>query len=261
MKKSFSLIISLLMILSLFSTTVFANASYYNVTVLDYGDMLSDEEEAYLVRKGKAYVSDMNMDIIFLTTMDAEGKSTMTYSDDVADDLIDGFGYNEDAVMFVIDLDNNVNYVNTMGRAIREINDYEVEMILDAAALADLDDYVGCMENMLDKASYVYLNDVSSSYEQSFSFFSPFSIPAGILFAIFTCAGLTAKHKEANKQTNAVNYLDNRSIAVNSRNTRFVRTYEKVHKDYYKPKESSSGGGSSHRSSSGRSHGGGGRGR
>jgi uncharacterized membrane protein YgcG len=77
---------------------------------------------------------------------------------------------------------------------------------------------------------------------------------------IIVTIALIIKHNAANKAQSSTKYLSNENYALIDKDEVFVRDYETVQRDYYKPKSSSSSsGGSSHMSSSGRSHGGGGR--
>lgn len=259
-QKVFLLLFSFLIMFTIGS--VFAETTSINghkVGVHDLANVLSDVEENELMSLGIDASKELGIDIVFLTTYDTNGKSSMTYSDDFYDGIEGPTTYGNDGILFFIDLDNDMNYVNTTGTAIKNISDYEVDKILDAAAEADLDDYIGCMENMLYAAIDSYK---TSGYTDEIYDNNPFmikNIASGLIGMVILDIILLFIHSKANRKTKASHYLENGDIIIHDKNTRYVRTYQDVQRGYYKSSSSSSGGGSSHRSSSGRSHGGGGR--
>lgn len=227
--------------------------------IYDYSEVLSSTEENKLQELGQKYADKYNIDIVFLTTNNTNGKSSMTYSDDFYDGIEGPIMYADDGILFFIDLDNNMNYVNTVGSAIIEITDIEIEKILDAAAEADLTDFYGCFENMLLESMKCYKYGTLVSFVIADVF--PVSLPIIFIsiFVVFFLSGiLIVKHNAANAKINAIRYVDKNNLKINVGTKRFIKTFDKVQRGYYSS-GSGSGGSSSHRSSSGRSHGGGGR--
>lgn len=255
-----------LFILTLVAVFVFcipniALASSYNPeTVFDYADLLTTEEEDALRNLSKEYEA-YNMSAIFLTTADAEGKTSMAYSDD----FYDNNNFKSDGVLFMIDMDNREVYVNTVGMGITIISDYEVERILDAGyTYVGNEQYFECLRGM---SNYTY--GVIDNYEESQEAVSElqWSKPAEIVLTVISGSlpapiiviiVLTVKHKKANRQISAENYMGS-DFHVKNKDVSYMGCRQEVLRGYYRQQSSSGGGGSSHRSAGGISHGGGGR--
>lgn len=235
-------------------------ASEYNQeTVFDYGDLLASEEEEVLRQLSRDY-EKYNMSAIFLTTNYAEGKTSRTYSDD----FYDNNNFKPDGVLFMIDMDNREVYVNTVGRGITIISDYEVERILDAGyTYVGNEEYFKCFKGMSD---YTYgLIEYYEEYEETGSYQQQPEISETLLTALsgsFVASAivvivLIVRHRKANRRTPAENYMGS-NFQVKNKNVIYMGCRREVLHGYYKQQNNSSGG-SSHRSSGGISHGGGGR--
>ena len=132
MKRYIYLLVAVVACILFVPKEILAN-SYNPETVFDYADLLTEEEEEdlrYLSEEFEQY----DMSVIFLTTSNAEGHTSRTYSDDFYDDN----NFKPDGVLFLIDMDNREIYVNTVGVGIDIIDDDEIEEILDAGYM-----YVG----------------------------------------------------------------------------------------------------------------------
>lgn len=260
MKKLLCFIFILILIsCSCFSTFAINYECQYD-SVYDNANLLTDEEEKSLSQIAQTYKDKFYVNVVFLTYDDAEGKSTMTYTDDFYDKL----HYNESGVLFAIDMDNREMYINTVGSCIDDFTDAEREIVFD-----NNEHYV------FNKQYYSYFDNVCQDTFQKIETDSPVSsnsstnhwaIPTltSIIVSIISMAIATviliARHNKANKQISATNYST--VYHVNDRKQNFVRTYQTVSHGYYRQSSSSGGGGgsSSHRSSGGVRHGGGGRG-
>lgn len=226
-----------------------------NLYMRDLADLLTDAEEEKLISWiNKTYGKEYN--VLFLTTNDTGGKTTMIYSDDYMDQL---FPDTDENIAFVIDMANREIYVNTMGSAITKLDDTEIDKALDLGFKKITNSkYYECMQVM----SEYCLNEL---YNKS-NFMSEYiaNLKVSLLFALIISAIIVAItiaiHNKANKRISAEKYESKESYEIIDKDAVYERSYDTVQRDYYKPKSSSSGGGSSHRSSSGRSHGGGGRG-
>ena len=232
----------------------------------DLGDLLTDSEEQELMEKFGEKCKDIHYNVLFLTTNDADGKSTIFYADDYMDEL---FPYDENNIAFVIDMDNREIHINTMGNAILCLTDAMIESGLDRGYeyIANYE-YADCLDAM---GSYcvarLYDNPDQgpSTVDLLIEGIILGLLPAAVITAILVAA-LLFRHNKANTKQATATYVSNENYSVIDKDEVFVRSYETVIKDYYKPRESSSSsgssrssGGSSHRSSSGRSHGGGSR--
>ena len=68
------------------------------------------------------------------------------------------------------------------------------------------------------------------------------AIPIALLIAVLVVIFLIIKHNSANKQPSATNYLSQDGYDIIDKQNTFVRTYETVQQNYYKPKSSNDGG-------------------
>ena len=266
MKKLFSKILICVFVV-LFATmlmpvTVHAETES-QIIVDDLANLLSSEEESLLVERTKDRLGSKNYNILFLTYDDAEGYSTMVYSDDYMDDLFP-VG-TENNIGFIIDMDNREIYINTMGGAIQSLSDYEIEEGLDIGYnYVSEQEYFECLDGMATYAIPRLGGGYNADGTLSAGSKALNGLQAGFIPSALVAAAvvgfLAISHNKANKSINPNTYVGKNNYNLINKKEKYNRTYETVQKDYYKPKSSSSGGGgSSHRSSSGRSHGGGGR--
>ena len=271
-KKGFVIIFAILLMFVMVMPipTVSAISSTYSpsekVYMCDDADLLTSSEELLLKELAREYVEHFDLNVLFLTTDHAAGKSTMVYSDDYMDELFPSGVENN--IAFVIDMDNREIYINTMGIAIQRMYDSEIEEALDLGYEYITDgDYYNTMSAM---ASYCLDNIVNNrttstdNYDDGEEGFVTYMIWPGLLVAGIATGlfvfFMISNHNAANQAQSATKYLSTENYKVSDKDEILIKTYETVQRDYYKPKSSSSGGGgSSHRSSSGRSHGGGGR--
>ena len=232
------------------------------IIVDDLANLLSSEEEDLLVERAKDRLGSKNYNILFLTYDDADGYSTMVYSDNYMDDLFPAG--TENNIGFIIDMDNREIYINTMGGAIQSLSDYEIEEGLDVGYnYVSEQEYFECLDGM---AAYA-IPRLGGGYNADGSLSNSSKVVNGLKTGLVPSALITAvvvgilaiSHNKANKSINSNTYVGRDDYNLINKKEKYNRTYETVQKDYYKPKSSSSGGGSSHRSSGGRSHGGGGR--
>ena len=226
-----------------------------NIYMRDLADLLTSDEETKLIEWIRKEYKNNQYNILFLTTNNTDGKSTMVYSDDYMDQL---FPNTDENIAFVIDMSNREIYVNTMGTTIQKLDDADIDRALDLGFKKITDSkYYDCMKVM----SEYCLNDLCGKS----NFFATFTsnMVGCILFALIATVVviiiLLLMHRKANKAIQAAQYESKEDYEIIDKDVVYERSYQTVQRDYYKPKSSGSSGGSSHRSSSGRSHGGGGR--
>lgn len=231
-------------------------AEYESETVFDMADLLTENEEASLEKMAKKY-ERYDVSIIFMTTDNAEGKTTQNYSND----FYDSHNFRPDGVMFSIDMDNREIYIDTVGRCIEMITDDMVDSALEVSySYATDGEYEACLSLMGDIICSTIEeceNPLLAAVKPSF-----FTIVVMLVAAVVVVIVLLVKHYKDNSTVAAEHYMGN-DFSVKNINTVFMGVRKEVLKDYYaEPKESSSGGSgggsSSHTSSSGVSHGGGG---
>lgn len=238
--------------------------------VYDFADLLTDKEEQNLSKIAREQSSKYGIALNFLTYSDSFGKSTMVFTDDFYDYYI---GMETSGILLAVDMDNRQVYINTVGSAISNIDDNEIDSILDDTfSYATDGDYYGFFVNTLDKSLYAYSNGDSSANYEPYDYgdgygvinsapnkFIPTitSLIVSVVVTVVIVLILLLIHNKNNKAPSASTYMGD-NFKVISRQEHFMGVRHEVLHDYYKPSESSGGGGSSHSSGGGGSHGGGG---
>ena len=118
MRKKICVITLLLMFVVLLTFPQSVKASTDNEIIFDYANLLSSEDEDNLIKLAEKF-EKYDMTAVFLTTNDALGKSSMTYSDD----FYDTHDFKPDGILFMIDMDNREVYINTVGKCIDLLSD------------------------------------------------------------------------------------------------------------------------------------------
>lgn len=263
--KFLSILFALMIALSFVPLNINATTEY-RVDFFDNANLIDDADEEKIIQMAEAYKNSLEMDIVYVTTNNTNFKESMEYADDFYDGIESAHTYNENGILFLIDLYNSEVYISTAGRAIDLMSDEEIETALDEFFYARGDnDYASAMyamsENAFENMSYWDQKGADTIwYKLKLStdqIVGGFGLTGALL--IFLCI----KHNKSNEVLSAVNYIDENGYKINKKNVRFIKEYPIVRRNYYREKSNSSGGrhssGSSHRSSSGRSHGGGGR--
>ena len=170
MKKVFSLLISALLFMSLFSVNAFA----YDITLDDAAELFSDDEIKTITKISDALALESDFSVAVVTTDDAEGKSAQEYADDYYDSLIFDSGWSENGFLILIDMDNRELYFSTAGECILTYSDSAVESILDSGYEYIADRYYAdCVVAMLERAESIYDNYDGNNYyipdEEDFS--------------------------------------------------------------------------------------------
>ena len=251
--------------------------------VFDYADVLTSGEEEEITNAFKARNDAYGLDFVFVTTNDTQGKGEVQYSDDFYDE--GGFGYDENhsGIMLLMDIDNRKVYINTVGSALAEINDVEIEVILDKIfEYMDDEKYKDACLAFLDASIEAYTSskydDVNySDYENSrpqsdwlspvFGDSNPDSaasyfrkpyvslpIAAGIALIIVLIIAFARRPKMT---AGSSTYMAKNSFSVKHQSDVFLGRHTVTR--HIDSGSGGSHGGSSHMSSGGISHGGGGR--
>lgn len=145
MKKVFGM---LLLALFLMGAGVLADSGVY-----DRGELFTSEETAELEAEAAKVAQEYDMNIILLTTADAEGMSSAAY----AEDFYESGNYHQNdakgGIVLLIDMEHRELNLVTYGDMIYYITDEREESIYDAGfdEVAD-GQYGDCMEEMLDAA-------------------------------------------------------------------------------------------------------------
>ncbi len=249
---------------------------------------LFTDREAEELEKAAAEVSDeTGLDVVIVTTDDAQGKDSQEYADDFYD--AGGFGKGRDysGILYLIDMDNRELTLSTSGEAIRIFTDSRIETMLDHVYAEVSDgDYAASAEVFLeDVGYYVQAGIVAGQYNYDTETgqisvyrritLSEFLLAAGIALIV---AGIASRNvvRQYNMEENAQQIANhNMAYRADSKFTydvsrdslidKFVTTAiiaaaaSSASRSSHSSSHSSSSRSSTHHSSSGRSHGGGSR--
>jgi len=246
--------------------------------VYDQAGLFSNQEVIQLEEKIDGLIAELQLDIVVVSTSDAEGKTSRAYADDFYD--INGFGIGSeyDGLLYLIDMDNRKAYISTSGAAIDYFTDARIELILDHAEpyLINSDYYRSAVAFLDDVSKYVSSGVPEGQYrvdeseiglmarlKRSLSFSPVYLLISMGIAAIIV--GIMASRNRGTVKTSAVTYLDKNSTNLVHSEDKLINTHisqTKIHT----PSSGGPGGASSagsrsttHRSGSGRTHGGGGR--
>jgi len=125
--------------------------------VFDQADLFSEEEEQALEDQIAEIKSRARLDLVVVTTEDAQGKASRSYADDFYDTGGFGIGKNYDGMLFLIDMDNREIYISTAGAMQRFLTDSRIESMLDHAYdYVQRGDYAGAATQAMEDAESWY---------------------------------------------------------------------------------------------------------
>lgn len=247
--------------------------------VVDNAGLLDSGEISELNRQIQNLRSELELEIVIVTTYGTGGKGVQAYADDFYDQNGYGYGSNNTGILLLLDMDSREWYMSTCGDAIYIFTDYGLEQLGEEilpwlsdgeyyraflAWLSGLSPYVKAYRNGSPIDGYVPPDAYDSPYGDEIYHYEdhvgirvrpfPVALVIGLIAALVTILVMRAKMNTAKLQSGAVDYLKKGSFHLRRRSDMFL--YSRVTKTA-RPKESSGGGGSSvHRSSGGVSHGG-----
>ena len=247
--------------------------------VVDNAGLLDSGEISELNRQIQNLRSELELEIVIVTTYGTGGKGVQAYADDFYDQNGYGYGSNNTGILLLLDMDSREWYMSTCGDAIYIFTDYGLEQLGEEilpwlsdgeyyraflAWLSGLSSYVKAYRNGSPIDGFVPPDAYDSPYGDEIYHYEdhvgirvrpfPVALVIGLIAALVTILVMRAKMNTAKLQSGAVDYLKKGSFHLRRRSDMFL--YSRVTKTA-RPKESSGGGGSSvHRSSGGVSHGG-----
>lgn len=231
--------------------------------IYDEANLLSEDDEASLLKKLEKYSEKYSADIAIVTTDDAGGLSSQAYADAYAEKIGQSMSRDEyPGILFLIDMDNRQIYMATQGQAMNYYDDYRINKVLDNCYNHITDgDYKGTCDAFL-KGVRDYMGRSTSKSARM----DAFGVLIRLIIAIVIGAVVTfvmVFRRGGRVTTNSRTYFDASGSHLDAKEDRFVnRTVTRRHIE--KPKgggggHGGSGGGGVHMSSGGGTHGGGGR--
>ena len=153
MKRIISLLFSVFLFIS-FSALTFA----YESKVEDNANLFTSGEFEQITSDAADFTASKDISLAILTIDYAQGLSSEEYANDYIDNLIDSEGWNEDCMLFMIDMDNRNVWISTTGRA--ENIYYDVDSVIDGGYDYLVNgEYGQCILGMIETArneSYFY---------------------------------------------------------------------------------------------------------
>ncbi|MDR1960781.1 MAG: TPM domain-containing protein [Gracilibacteraceae bacterium] len=233
--------------------------------LVDGADLLSEREEDLLRRILDSLVEEYACDIVLVSVESTEGQTARADADDFYDYGGYGIGPDDDGLLFLIVMDSRDLWISTHGLAIRLINDYEIDRILDRAAPYFTDgDYDGGFRRFLadmedglrEYSAGDYGGERKLPREKTLLYLAGAG-GAALLLALAVTLAMRRGMNTARPNNLAQEYVKPGSF--NLRESKEIYLYQTVIKTPRASAHSSGGGSRTHRSSSGRIHGGGGR--
>ena len=247
--------------------------------VVDNAGLLDSGEISELNRQIQNLRSELELEMVIVTTYGTGGKGVQAYADDFYDQNGYGYGSNNTGILLLLDMESREWYMSTCGDAIYIFTDYGLDQLGEAilpwlsdgeyyrafqAWLSGLSPYVKAYRNGSPIDGFVPPDAYDSPYGDEIYHYEdhagirvrpfPVALVIGLIAALVTILAMRSKMNTAKLQSGAVDYLKKGSFHLRRRSDMFL--YSRVTKTA-RPKESSGGGGSSvHRSSGGVSHGG-----
>ena len=260
-RKLISLLICLILMSSLCLTVQAYNANLPRV--VDFADLLTDQEESSLEEIARSLYATYNMDVVILTVDSLGGKSPRSY----AEEFYDGNQYGADeagsGVILLLAMETREWYISTCGNAVSAIPDHRVDDLFDVMA-DDLSagNYYGGFRSYLNALPGYFRSGNSSGNSNHNTGSSDSIMSQQILISLavgLACGGiglliLRGMMNSKHAQSGATDYLNRGSYDLRVQRDMFL--YSHITKT---PRPKDNGGSSAGRSGGGgRSHGGGG---
>lgn len=264
-KKMISFVFAVVL-LSLPVFTVYAEES---PRLVDMADLLTDTEEAKLLKELNEISVRQEFDIVVVTTTSLNGKNVMEYADDFYDYNGYGFGENYDGTLLLVDMGSRQWWISTTGCGITALTDAGIDYISeeflpylsDGEYYEAFSTYAQLCDEFVTQAREGEAYDVSNMPKEAFPVVTRLgmAIIIGLVVGFVGVTVLKGQMKSVRRQSTAGGYVTQGGLNLYTSRDRFLY----VHRDRErlpKPDHGSHGNGGSsvHRGSSGRSHGGGG---
>lgn len=129
------------------------NGFAYENIIVDDAELFSDYEESEILSAISTYSYEKDFSLAVVTTEFTSGLSSEEYADDYYDFFIDNQGWQENGLLFLIDMDNRDVWISTCGDCILAYSDSEIESIIDSGydSLAN-GNYADCILEMTEAA-------------------------------------------------------------------------------------------------------------
>ncbi|MGI6225110.1 MAG: TPM domain-containing protein [Peptococcales bacterium] len=268
-KKNFLVkIASLFLLVFLFSSIGYLSAEKNLVN--DLASSFTSDEISQLTQAARVLGEKYSIDIVIVTTQNAEGKSSRAYADDFLEDNGYGRGEERDGILFLVDFDNGEAYISTSGSGIRYLTDERIELVLDRVfekGLADGNIFGAASAFLSSVGEFLERGIPQDQYNEPEITGNTLTFIEGAFGAVVSAItglgffSIIRNKYKSRPGTRVFEYRQNSHINLSITNDNLINTYvtTRIIPKTTPPKSSSGGKSTTHRSSSGRTHGGGGR--
>ena len=232
--------------------------------MVDYADVLTDDEETELEDILNEISERQKLDVVVATVPSLEGKTPMEYADDFYDYNGYGIGPQRDGIILLLSMEQRDWWISTTGHGITVFTDagirYLSEQFLpyfgEDEYLDGFKEFASWSDQFITEANENEPYDSENLPKEKAGIRWVFySIIMGFMISFLIACIKKSNMKSIVQQHSAQEYTREGSVNMTYRNDRFIRRYTTSRKI---EKSSSSSGSSTHTSSSGSSHGGGG---
>ncbi len=141
----------------LISLTFSLNCFAYENVIADDADLFSDYEETEIASAIELFSLEKDFSLAVVTTDYASGLSSEEFADNYLDDLIDTDGWQENSMLFLIDMDNRNVWISTCGDCVLAFSNSEIDSIIDSGYNSLVNgEYSDCILQMTDYARQAY---------------------------------------------------------------------------------------------------------
>lgn len=237
--------------------------------IVDWADLLTDDEETALSEQLDEISNRQQLDVVVVTVDSLEGSSVVAYADDFYDDNGYGFGEEKDGILFLISMEERDWCISTSGYGITAFTDAGQEYMAEEFVpyLSDgeyaeaFQVFAGQCDDYITQARTGTPYDVDNVPVVPFSPLGALIIAVLIGFVIavivtgFMRLGLHSVHSEPA----AGSYMKKDSLRLTKNYELFLYrnvTRTEIPKESSTTNSTSTGGSTTHTSSSGKTHGG-----
>ncbi len=229
--------------------------------VVDLAGVFTETQEEQLEQSALQLGTQYAMDLVIVTTENAEGKKPMEYADDYFDYNGYGVGSDRDGLLFLIDFDNGEIYISTSGSGIKYLTDARIDSILDDVMNA------GSVREDSFGAARTFLSSTAAFLAAGIPVTPPNTLSALDIILGMAASGLLGggffagtKSQYKGKPGRAIfEYQKNSFVNLGIVTDNLTNTFVTSRAIPRANGPGGMGGSSTHTSSSGRTHGGGGR--
>lgn len=268
-KKYFKYIFALLLICMILKPIQTKAEGQTLPRLVDYADLLTDEEEVQLTEKLDAISLKRGCDIVVVTVDSLERKTAKAFADDFYDENGYGIGKNADGILLLISMTNRDWAISTCG--------YATEIFADAGQQYMADQFLPYLSNgeyarAFSKFAELcdrFIKNADSTKQDSGNSYSQKTVVGegfplmktvlifcgGFLLALITAIVQKSKLTSVRADKGAYSYMKSGSLQLEIEKDMFVRQYITT-RTIEKPKSADGDVSSTHISTSGRAHGG-----